>query len=87
MYTKEQILLLDWLSSKKSGYIVSTKKIPNKFKDLYNLNVDFEIKQFIKNNILILKDDTVFLSDEGKNLLKEYDYILWIENHPFYNIT
>lgn len=79
------IYILDWIN-KKRGYLYSSKKYPQKFKNLYNINFEERLKKLFHNNILSLKNDTITITDLGKDILRKYSYIIWIEEHRNFDI-
>lgn len=87
MYTEGEIVLLDWINKKKKGYSISSKKYPSYFMSLYNINFENKVFQYIQDDILILNNDIITLSDKGISILMSNYYYIWLKEHPHLNIT
>lgn len=66
-----EILLLVWFGRVKSGR-KTTVAIPKYFKSKYDLDVDYMIKRFINDRLLIEKDGKYRLSEPARKLTNEY---------------
>lgn len=66
-----EILLLVWFGRVKSGR-KTTVNIPKYFKNRYDLNVNYLIKRFIRDDLLIEKDGKYRLTESARKLANEY---------------
>ena len=87
-YKKEnEIIVLWWISKKKSGYEVSSNKYPKWFKNTYGIDFNIVVNRYVSNMCLSNENDIVKITEKGQDLLKEYSYVIFIYEHSDYELT
>ena len=81
-----KVLVLYWISKKKKGYDITSKKYPKWFLNDYGLDFDAITQEYLVSNDLEMIDNSVLVTDKGKETLKENSHILYIFDHPGYEL-
>lgn len=79
-------LVLHWISKKKNGYDLSSNKYPKWFANTYGIDFNQVARRFIEEGELTAEGNTVIVSSLGKDSLKKYSYVIYVYEHPKFEI-
>ena len=81
---ENDVIVLWWISKKKKGYDRTTNKYPKWFAQQYNINFNQVMDNYILQGCLSEDDNNVKITALGEDILKEFDYVIYIHEHPQY---
>ena len=72
---------------KKKGYDLSTSKYPKWFANTYGIDFNVVANEYIVKGDLNVQGNIVSVSQVGMETLKRYDYVIYVYEHPQYEIS
>ena len=78
------VIVLWWIAGKKKGYDKATNKFPKWFEKQYGIAFNTVMEGYIKNGCLSEEGNIVRISQTGEEKLREFDYVIYIHEHPQY---
>lgn len=81
------VLVLWWIMKKKKGYDRTTNKFPQWFEKNYGIDFNRVMDSYISEGFLSDNEKVVAITSDGKEKLKEYDYVVYVYEHAQYALT
>lgn len=80
-------LVLWWISKKKKGYDRTSNKYPKWFANNYGIDFNRCVKKYCDQGCLSDENGVVKITETGMEKLKEYDYVIYVHEHPQYELS